>query len=586
MKEKHIYIVSDSIDSNFLEKSISSLTRENIITLSPDAFYILKGTDNNISRSNSLFRDEKHEIAVKAVNQQELKLIREIEESESMTSITKEILLNQIHAVLSIYYMISLTIPEAPIYKVFFEGDFLDFDQKKDACFCLLRKVSNGHPFKLKTNKPWFPSIINLLNNLSSRILSKKNIYIFSTFVYGTPWVSKEVQKIDKEATFVSFVSTKGTRLDLLRSFGTLISALLGMKYIKFVIPHSSCANSNEYKEIIQSLDDQDAAHGLMCFEESIMKRVALANSSSDQISLLVKQLKPLCMIAHEMRSPMSMASAFAMKNNKIPVYLASHGTHLSTGNEIIDLEQKSLARGILTSPLADYTIAQSAMSKDAIRKFYPEFKTLEYDQINWGYPNNKDILANKNNKDILANKKIKFLHASTYKGIGSLRPWIFETSDEFHKSLSELIQIFNRVGSADLLIRHREIGEMSINTYEDLIHKENQNIYIKTDLDNPFLEDLDVADVVIANFSTTIEEALTRGKYVILWGEGNRYSHENSPYISQDLVFSAHSTEEMYNIVNLLIKKIEKENPKLSNENIGLKDSQKAFIQRIVSGN
>lgn len=578
MKEKYVYIVADSIDSNFLEKRINSLTRENIITLTPDAFYPLKGTDNNITRSNVLFSNEKHEIAVKTINEQESKLIREIEESKSFTLITKEILVNQIHAVLSVYYMITHTIPEAPLYKVFFDGEFLEFDQKKDACLILFRRIANAHPFLMKTNKPWFPSIINVLNNISSRILSKKNTYIFSTFVYGTPWVSKEVLKIDKKATFVSFVSTKGTRLDLLRSFGTLISALIGMKYIKFVIPHSSYSSTNEYKEIIQNLDDKDAAESLLSFEESIMKRVILANSSSNEISLLVKHLKPLCMISHEMRSPMIMASAFAMKNNKIPVYIASHGTHLSSGNEIIDSEQKSLARGILTSPMADYTIVQSAMSKNAMKKFYPDYRILNYEQINWGFPNDHNYVSD--------NKKIKFLHASTYKGMGSLRPWIFETSDEFHKSLSELIQVFNRIRSADLLIRHREIGEMSISTYEDLIDKENQNIFIKTDLDNPFLEDLDAADVVIANFSTTIEEALTRGKYVILWGEGNRYSHENSPYLSQELVFSAYSIEDLYNIVDLVVKKIEKEKPKFSKENLVLKESQKGFIKRIVSGN
>ena len=112
----------------------------------------------------------------------------------------------------------------------------------------------------------------------------------------------------------------------------------------------------------------------------------------------------------------------------------------------------------------------------------------------------------------------------------------------------------------------------------------ENQNILIKTDLDNTFLEDLDEADVVIANFSTTIEEAFTRGKFAILWGEGNRYSHENTPFIPQDLVFSAYSTEDLYNIVNLLIKEIQKKKPKEISQNFDLKDSQKEFINRITS--
>ena len=576
MKEKHIYIVTDRVDSDSLERSINSLTRETILTFTPDAFYVLKHTDNNIIRSNELLTNEKHELAAKTIMEQESKLINEIQMSDSLSLITKEILINQIHAVLSVYYMITFTIPKAPLYKVFSNGKFLDFKDKKEACLCLLNKISLGHPFSMRTKKAWFPGLINKLNQISSRILSKKHIYVFSTFVYGTPWVSKEILKADQKASFVSFVSTKGTRVDLLRALGTLFSVLLGMRYIKFVIPHSTYSTSSELSQIINNLEDKDALSGLMCFEDSIMKRISLANSSSEQISLLVGYLNPFCMIAHEMRSPMIMASAFAMKENKVPVYIASHGTHLSSDNLITDIEQKSLSRGILTSSIADYTIVQSAMSKDAMINHYPEHKILEFEQINWGFPNDQKHVSN--------DKNIKFLHASTYKGMGSLRPWIFETSDEFHKSLSELIQVFNRIDNAELLIRHREIGEMSIKTYEDLIDMENQNILIKTDLDNPFLEDLDEADVVIANFSTTIEEAFTRGKFAILWGEGNRYSHENTPFIPQDLVFSAYSTEDLYNIVNLLIKEIQKKKPKEISQNFDLKDSQKEFINRITS--
>ena len=73
MKEKQVYIVTDRIDSNFLARSINPLTRENIITLTPDAFYVLKGTDNNIIRSNVLFGNEQHEIVAKTVEEQESK---------------------------------------------------------------------------------------------------------------------------------------------------------------------------------------------------------------------------------------------------------------------------------------------------------------------------------------------------------------------------------------------------------------------------------------------------------------------------------------------------------------------------------
>jgi hypothetical protein len=575
MKEKQIYIVADSIDSNVLVES--GISSETIITLTPDAFYTLKDSQNKIIRSNELFSNEEHEVVARTVQKQESKLIKEIERSESLSLATKEIYINQIHAALSVFYLITHTIPDAHIYKVFQNREFLDFKLKEDACLCLINRLVHGRPFVMRANKAWFPSLINKLNDISSNILTKRNTYVFSTFLYGTPWISKEILNIDQNARFISFVSTKGTRVDLLRSISTLTSIILGMKFIKFVIPHSSYSNLNEFEEIIKNIEDKQAIEALKCFEEAVNKRASLANSSSKQISKLIKKITPVCMIAHEMRSPMIIASALAAKNNKIPVYLASHGTHLSSDNEIINLEQKSLARGILASPLADYMIVQSDMSKEAMKNFYPELEVLDYKQINWGFPN--DYI------DTSSKEKIRFLHASTYKSLGAFRPWIFETSDEFHKSLCELIQVFNKIESADLLIRHREIGEMSINTYKDVIKEKNQNIFIKTDQDNPFLEDLESADVVIANFSTTIEEALNIGKYVILWGEGNRYSHENCQYVSQELVFPAHSIEDLYNNVNLIIKEIRKKKNRITKGNTNLKNSQKEFIKRIALG-
>ena len=91
MKEKQIYIVADTIDSNLLvERNINS---ETIVTLTPDAFYVLKDSDNNFIRSNELFTNAEHEIVAKTVKEQESKLIHEIEKSDSMTLITKKYLL-------------------------------------------------------------------------------------------------------------------------------------------------------------------------------------------------------------------------------------------------------------------------------------------------------------------------------------------------------------------------------------------------------------------------------------------------------------------------------------------------------------
>ena len=287
----------------------------------------------------------------------------------------------------------------------------------------------------------------------------------------------------------------------------------------------------------------------------------------------LLKVLKPKNMIAHQMRSPMVLATANACNMKKIPVYLASHGTHLVSGNELVNLEQQALARGLLASPIVKYNVVQSEMAEEAMKSYFPDLKYLFHEQINWGFPN----LPSKKTK----NKKIRFLHASTYKSHTAFRPWIFETSDEFHKSQLELIETFIGI-DAELIIRHREIGEMIMETYEENIINA-ENIIIKTDQDCLFMEDLEYADVVISNFSTTIEEAVSEGKHVILWGEGQRYSHEEV-YSNEELVFTAQSTQDLHNTIEMLIKKIQVEQFTKYESEKTLKKSQQSFIKQILS--
>ena len=214
-------------------------------------------------------------------------------------------------------------------------------------------------------------------------------------------------------------------------------------------------------------------------------------------------------------------------------------------------------------------------MAKEAMKSYFPDLKYLFHEQINWGFP---CLLENKRKS-----KKIRFLHASTYKAAITFRPWIFETSDEFHKSLIELIDVFQKIESVELVIRHREIGEMSTETYEENIIN-LENIIIKTDQDCPFLEDLECADVVIANFSTTIEEAVSMEKYVILWGEGSRYSHIDNQYLNNELVYPVYSSEELYNTIKLLVQKLSKKQKKAYMNENPLKESQKRFIKHILS--
>ena len=89
MKYKKIYIAFDSIDANLMRDTLSS---ENILTLTPNAFHSLKNTDNNIIRSNEMFDNNKHKIVAEKVLRDEKNIFQLIENEKSLSSIAKEII--------------------------------------------------------------------------------------------------------------------------------------------------------------------------------------------------------------------------------------------------------------------------------------------------------------------------------------------------------------------------------------------------------------------------------------------------------------------------------------------------------------
>jgi len=572
MKYKKIYIAFNSIDANLMRSTLSS---ENILTLTPNAFHSLKNTDNNIIRSNEIFDNNKHKIVAEKVLNDEQKISQLIENEKSLSSIAKEIYINHIHAGLCICHRTLLSIPESDSYVLYFENELIEKNDKYGMYTILLQRFNEDSLVYIDNKKPFFTPLIKLINYISSKFLSRRTTHIFTSFDYGFRWMSNEIIKNNKNTVFIGYVYTKGNLSNLLKSLRTLFSILTGDKIVKFVIPTDTSNFLKYYDDFLKKIKDKNIRDGLEIFLDHIGKRAELSNYLSLEIEKLLEVLKPKNMIAHQMRSPMALAIANACNMKKIPVYLASHGTHLLSKKEVANFEQKSLARGLLASPIVKYNVVQSEMAKEAMKSYFPDLKYLFHEQINWGFP---CLLENKRKS-----KKIRFLHASTYKAAITFRPWIFETSDEFHKSLIELIDVFQKIESVELVIRHREIGEMSTETYEENIIN-LENIIIKTDQDCPFLEDLECADVVIANFSTTIEEAVSMEKYVILWGEGSRYSHIDNQYLNNELVYPVYSSEELYNTIKLLVQKLSKKQKKAYMNENPLKESQKRFIKHILS--
>ena len=106
-------------------------------------------------------------------------------------------------------------------------------------------------------------------------------------------------------------------------------------------------------------------------------------------------------------------------------------------------------------------------------------------------------------------NKKI-LLYASTPKFMGSLRPLIYETEDEYIKNLIIFINSMSNRQDIHLAIRHRERENLNCNDLLKILPKSNNyKIYPDGKFENYLLE----SDLLISYSSTTIEQALFYNK-------------------------------------------------------------------------
>lgn len=122
----------------------------------------------------------------------------------------------------------------------------------------------------------------------------------------------------------------------------------------------------------------------------------------------------------------------------------------------------------------------------------------------------------------LIADKPFRILHAGNYQNWSDYFPWVSETSEEFLHGMERLAEAASTVDRIELIFRLRPKREVDTETLRRSITL-HPHIRISDTEDN-FLEQLADSDLLIAHFSTTVEQALQMGKPVLLWGSTQRY--------------------------------------------------------------
>jgi len=282
---------------------------------------------------------------------------------------------------------------------------------------------------------------------------------------------------------------------------------------------------------------------------------------SIKQVNALIDFKPYMALSQHALGYSYALGEMCLMKN--IPGLLITHGTHVLQQDEYAKMEWNEHARTIINAHYP-YTAIQSPMADEffssQINKHSISLKTgpLIYSEKSIRKPiiNLKQELIGKKNM----HKKV-VLHAGTPKSVSAMRPWVYETTDEYIRNINDLIDAVDDLKDVFLVIRFRPSSELNESYFCSLI-KSSDNCGVYSE--GSFGDYLAISDLLVSYSSTTIEEALQNDVAVLQYDHDDKYMHIQAPAISEGQEFDINpiyycgDNNELKNSIDVILKNID----------------------------
>jgi hypothetical protein len=209
---------------------------------------------------------------------------------------------------------------------------------------------------------------------------------------------------------------------------------------------------------------------------------------------------------------------------HNIPSVLISHGSHVPASNRYADLEWGEHSFGLMKIHYK-YMAIQSPW---ALR--YLKNNPSNSDQIITGPLLFTKTRSDENHRSSIKkliipqyHEKIIILHAGTPKPAQSLRPYVYETIDEYIENINSLINAVEKFEKIHLIVRFRPSDYLQLNDFLELLIKSDcYSVHSK----GTFEDYLTISDLLVSYSSTTIEEALQNRVPILQYDGQGKYCH------------------------------------------------------------
>jgi len=400
-----------------------------------------------------------------------------------------------------------------------------------------------GENFKVKNYywkliKNWLKScVFELQLSIFSLMRRDRASILVPEDTYNMPRLLSEVcQRNDK--AFPVYLSIKRNSLRL-----RLREMLKGETFFFFFIPSRTKLNiSTNFQEQLRICVSQirgwlnnhpetlticgvNASTYLLSYIENILNDKMLdLNAEIISLKRLLNIIKPNKVFAQHSLGITYALGEICLRND-IAALLISHGSHVPHNQSLAQLEWSIHAHTIINGHYPFVAIQTPWAKKFLNSQNEVISKSIKTGPLLFARKQENNISKRKLRKKIFGShsNKLIILHAGTPRGWKNLRPWIYETWDEYINNLNDVIKAIDSLPNLYLAIRFRP---QEVFTLEDLrmslINSNCYGIYI----DGVFEDHLLGSDLLLSYSSTTIEEAIQNHVPVLQYDPSGKYEH------------------------------------------------------------
>ena len=415
----------------------------------------------------------------------------------------------------SLVHRLKLSLPPAPWIVRNISGEWVEARDWEALHQVFLPRIwDSGLAHRITASRPPFPGLFNWFNRLLALAATRR----------PGPWIASSSHKLKNGlherltgvANLAVFRPTEGNW----RDYRALFSSLRGAKSLEtFCLPPLSSSHPkveaalNTLNRVGMEFSDARVRSAWRAYAPYLAKTVPVMLGMVLGSRPLLQTLRARAAITYEANSWTAASLMEAAGHAGIKRVVFNHNSHPPSNSAIADSVLHTLLGQRTWNELTDVAAMWSPFSLDVLQT---QAKTggLGIVPVRLEYPCDSSF-ADKT-------RPLRVLHAGNYQNWSDFFPWVAETADEYLHALELLAAAVAEMDGVELVVRVRPKREVDATTVDrSLGHRRNVTV---CGTDQDFLEQLAESDLLVAHFSTTVEQALQMGKPVLLWGSTNRY--------------------------------------------------------------